>query len=239
MWFDVAVVDDNDKELKELTERIGNVCSRMDISGRLCPFYSGEEFLAANALQRFDIVFMDIYLKGISGIDAARSISSDKSCRFIFMTVSTDHAIEAFALNAAHYLLKPADDDAISEAIQRCIPQPPKKDRVLEIKSGRITVPIPIDKIRYIEVKDKLCMIHTDKERIDTHTALGALCALLDNSIFLRIQQSFAVNMHYIDSFFFDRIVLRNGKEITLSRNNKTELRERYQNFLFHLARGE
>ena len=102
MWFDIAVVDDNEEELKELTERIGNVCSRMNISGRLCPFFSGEEFLAANAVQRFDIAFMDVYLEGISGIETAKSLSPDKSCRFIFMTVSTDHAIEEFALNAAH-----------------------------------------------------------------------------------------------------------------------------------------
>ena len=66
------------------------------------------------------------------------------------MTLSTDHAIEAFALNAAHYLLKPAGDEVITEAIRRCIPEPPKKARVLEIKSGKIDVPINIDKIRYI-----------------------------------------------------------------------------------------
>ncbi len=238
MRLDIAAVDDGE-ELNALVEQIGAVCSEMGVEAMVFPFSSGEAFLSANRARGFDIAFMDVYMKGMNGIETVRSISANTPCRFVFMTVSTEHAIEAFALNAAHYLIKPATDEAIGEALRRCMPSDREKDgNTLEVRTGRFTARVLVNEILFIEVMDKFCAIHTKKERFDTHITLGALYEQLDKNVFIRAQRSFVVNMNYIDSFFFDRIVLKNGKEISLSRNNRAELREHYQSFLFRLARG-
>lgn len=237
MRLRIAVCDDNEDDLKVLCSYLDSVCSDMDIEAFVYTFLTGEELIASNCEKSYDIVFMDIYLKGINGIEAARSISCGDGCRFVFTTVSSEHAVEAFNLNAAHYLCKPLKKEAVAEAIRRCLPVSTKEKRVLEVKSGKELIPIPMDKITYIEVTNKLCTIHTEKNSFQTYSSLNALSEFLDENIFIRAQQSFCVNMRFIDSFFYDHVVMRDGTRIFLSRNSRAMLKDRYQQFLFRLAR--
>ncbi len=181
---------------------------------------------------------MDIYMNGISGIETARDAGLTGQTRFIFTTNSREHALEAFALNAAHYLLKPLTKEAVQEALRRCLPRPgDAESKLLKIKTSLGTVPIPMENILYIEVFNKVCTIHTEKNNFQTYTSLDALFELLDGVSFMKAQRSYIVNMKYIESFYFDHVVLQNGKEIVLSRNSRGELKNQYQQFLFHLAR--
>lgn len=181
---------------------------------------------------------MDIYLGGINGVETARDISRTGRGRFIFTTASREYALEAFALNAAHYLLKPLTKNAVREALGRCLPRhEDEHPKLLEIKTRQGIVPIPMDNIVYIEVLNKICTVHTEKNSFQTYISLDALSELLDSTSFIRAQRSFIVNMKYIESFYFDHIVMHGGKEIVLSRSSRTELKNQYQQFLFHLAR--
>ena len=239
MCLDIAVCDDNEAELAKITEQIHMACSEMNIAAQIRSFRSGEELLASDAVRECGIIFMDIYLGSINGIDAVRSIAPDSSQTVVFITVSTDHAIEAFNLNAAHYLVKPTSVESVSEAIRRCIPNASDENEpVLEIKTGKITVPIPIKTILYIEVMDKYCVIHTDTNTFETRSSLALLYEQLDDRFFMRPQQSYVVNMAAIEKFNFDRILLRGEKDIPLSRKNRAKLQKQYQSFLFRSARG-
>lgn len=240
MELKIAVCDDNEAELAKITEQIRMACSEMNITVRIQSFRSGEEFLASNTVRECGIIFMDIYMGGINGMETVRRLSPDIRCHVIFITTSTDHAIEAFNLNAEHYLVKPTNIESLSEAIRRCIPKCPAENVcVLEIKTGKVTVPIPVKNISYIEVMDKHCAIHTHNNTFMTRSSLALLYEQLDDRLFMKPQQSYVINMAEIEKFNFDRIILRDGKDIPLSRKNKAELQKQYQSFLFRLARGE
>ncbi len=238
--INIAVCDDNETELAKITKQVHTACSEMNIAARIRLFRSGEEFLASNADRECGIIFMDIYLDGINGMDAVRRLASDSLCHVIFITTSTDHAIEAFNLNAAHYLVKPTNIESISEAIKRCIPKGfDKNGSVLEIKTGKVMVSIPIKNILYIEVMDKYCAIHTENGTFKTLSSLASLYERLDDRFFMKPQQSYVINMAAIEKFNFERIILCGGKDIPLSRKKRAELQKQYQSFLFRLARGE
>lgn len=240
MRLDIAVCDDNETERAKITEQVHTACSEMNITAQIRSFRSGEELIASDAVRECSIIFMDIYLAGINGIDTMRRIAPDSSQRVVFITTSTDHAVEAFSLNAAHYLVKPTSIEMVSEAIKRCIPKiSDENGSVLEIKTGKVTVPIPIKNILYIEVMDKYCAIHTDKNTFETRSSLALLYEQLDDRLFMKPQQSYIINMAAIEKFNYDRILLRGGKDIPLSRKNRAELQKQYQSFLFRLARGE
>ena len=91
--------------------------------------------------------------------------------------------------------------------------------------------------IIYIEVFNKISVIHTTGNTLQTYTSLDALFEALGPHMFMRAQRSYIVNMKFIDSFFYDHILLQNRLEIKLSRNNRSILKTQYQNFLFDLAR--
>lgn len=231
----IALCDDETVSRQALQELVRAFGDAQKLEFEIDTFSSGEDFLTS--AQEYDIVFMDIYLTGISGMETVERLGGSEWCQVVFTTTSREHAIEAFGLNAAHYLVKPLTAQAVAEALERCLSrlgQSPGK--ALTVKTGQGTVSVPMDKIIYIEVLDKLCTVHTAKNAFQTYASLDALYEQLDGS-FLRVQRSFVVNMGFIESFLFDRVVMQGGTEIMLSRNNKPVLKKQYQDYLFHLAR--
>lgn len=232
----IALCDDDESALNILKLHIYSFYTRAILAVQIDCFYSGEEYLSTNGL--YDIVFMDIYLPGISGTDVIRETGKGKSHQVVFTTTSREHAVEAFALNAAHYLVKPLTEENIAEALSRCLKRMNAfPTKILEIKTAGGVVPISMSCIIFVEVFNKVSIIHTAKNDIQTYSSLDAIFELLDDNCFLKVQRSFVVNMHYIESFFSDRVVLQNGMEIMLSRSNRAELKNSYQQFLFDLAR--
>lgn len=232
----IALCDDDCAILAFLSQRIQDYCDREHLAVELDCFSGGEELLASP--HSYEIIFMDIYMAGMTGMEAARALASGKSCQIIFITTSREHAVEAFSLNAIHYLLKPLTTEGVEEALKRGLSHLREKPaKVIELKNGQGTVPVPLSGIVYVEVIDKISNVYTQRGVIRVYTPLDAICEQLDDS-FLRVQRSFAVNMHFVESFLFDRVVLRGGVEITLSRSNRAALKTSYQQFLFQLARG-
>lgn len=231
----IALCDDEKNELLLLREMVQAFCEKKRLEAVIDVFSGGEDFLAS--AQRYDILFMDIYLPGMNGMEAAERAGALALQQIVFTTVSREYAVEAFRLNAAHYLTKPLSAQSVAEAMERCLMRLgglPRKSLVIKTNQG--TIPVPMEQIVFIEVLNKLCIVHTAKSDFRTYTSLDALFEQLDDA-FLRAQRSYVVNMRFVESFLFDRVILAGGTEIMLSRSNRTELKRQYQSFLFRLAR--
>ena len=213
----IALCDDDQTTLKELKSYVSAHFAATAYTVQIDFFSCVEDFL--NCRQTYDIVFMDIYYDGMNGMDAVKYMQRTENCQIVFSTASREYAVEAFAVDAALKRM-----NRISE-------------RILEIKTRNATIPIPMANIIYIEVFNKISVIHTTGNTLQTYTSLDALFEALGPHMFMRAQRSYIVNMKFIDSFFYDHILLQNGLEIKLSRNNRSILKTQYQNFLFDLAR--
>lgn len=239
----IALCDDDAASLDSLEKLVRAFCREQGLEAVIDRFGGGEEFLRAEgAGDSYDIVFMDIYLNPgePTGMQLIHSLGDSHGTQVVFVTTSTDHALEAIGLNAAHYLVKPASGENVAEAMRRCLERSQyRPSRMLDIKTGKGTVSIPAESIRYIEVFNKLSVLHTAKGEVKTRASLDSLSELLDEGRFMRAQRSYLVNMSFIDSISFDRLKLKNGAWIMLSRNNRAELKNQYQTFLFRFARGE
>lgn len=159
----IALCDDELLAQQTLLELVETFGEKRKLRFEIDAFASGEDFLAS--AQTYDIVFMDIYLTGISGMAAVERLGGSELCQVVFTTVSLEHAVEAFGLNAAHYLVKPLTAQTVAAAMERCLSrlgQNPEK--FLMVKMGQGVVPVSMGKIVYIEVQDKLCTIHTEKK---------------------------------------------------------------------------
>lgn len=230
----IALCDDEERQLDVLENFLRAYEAEHGLTLTLTRFPSGEALLAAPTT--FSIVFMDIYLDGLPGTEIVRRLGGE--VQVVFITTSREHAIEAFGLGAAHYLLKPVDRAAVWEAMDRCLSRlGANAGSVLHIQTSHGSVPIFASQITYIEVFDKRCIVHTAKQQFQTYTALNTLFEQLDGNRFLRPQRSFVVNMEFIGSFLSGKLILKDGTEISLSRNNRAELKAQYQRFLFDLTR--
>lgn len=232
----VAICDDISEIIDSLHTMLDHYFNDKDIKLEIDRFDCGEAFL--NSPTHYDIVFMDIYLEEMSGLEIVSNYSKLNNSQFVFITTSLDHAIEAFALDATHYLVKPLTPDAVSMAIVRCLSRLQlKSSNFIEVKSLGGVVPISLENITYIEVFNTLSIIHTKSSDIQTYMSLDSLFELLGDRHFIRAQRSYIVNMEFIDMFFFDHVILKNDIKITLSRNTRAELKKQYQQYLFDLAR--
>ena len=93
----IAIVDDIETERALLKMRLERQLSLYGVETEILEFDSSESFLAAEKERHFTVVFLDIYMKGLSGMDAAKELrKTDADCFLIFTTTSTDHALEGF-----------------------------------------------------------------------------------------------------------------------------------------------
>ena len=114
-----AIIDDraDDREIlfRELDSVLREKGYRVD---SIDLFESGEQFLNSFEQGKYDLLFFDIYMDGMNGIQAAAEVRrTDRSVRMVFVTTSNDFAAESYSLRADYYLLKPFVHDDIVKAL--------------------------------------------------------------------------------------------------------------------------
>jgi two-component system, LytTR family, response regulator len=201
---------------------------------------------AAAAIGRLrpDVVFLDIQMPGLSGLEVAAQLEPADAPLLVFVTAFDEHAIQAFDLNAVDYLLKPYDKDRLQRALGRIRERQGQKPGTAAIHSARIQtgpsdrllVPqgeelqlIDVAAIHWLEADDNYVHVHTGQARFILRRTLADLLVQLGERRFARIHKSAAVNIAEIDTlsplFKGDHEVrLRSGAVLRLSRRYKESL---------------
>lgn len=190
-------------------------------------------FTMKNALKRYcyDVIFLDVGIEENEGKRLAEEICEDYRGKLIFVTELCDYAVEAFRLYAVNYLIKPVDYFQICDCFARlsisC------SEACIQVLCGYHKVSIPLKAIEYIESFNNKVIIHTENQEFTTYENLSMLYQELKSACFIQPYRSYIVNMSYIKVLEKDRLLLKNGKELQVSRHRKQEMMERYNQFLF------
>jgi DNA-binding LytR/AlgR family response regulator len=238
--INIAACDSDINDCNVLKSIIHRFCLAQDITVKIDIYSKKDDFLTSIYDSQYDIVFLESDPDGINGIDIVNSLKDVvnlKKTLFIFFSNSPEYAIEAFNLNAVHYLLKPLSSDGVTEAMKRCIIRMNMNcSKFINVTTSHRSISIPIGNIVYIEVINKICTIHTEKNTYETYSTLDSMGKQMDSDLFLRANRSFIVNMNHIEYFHFDHIILSDHTYVSLSRNNRSKLKEQYSYFLRDMA---
>ncbi len=234
--MDIAVVDDE----KAIREHICGLVEEQQPESRIEAYATGEELLTSG--KRFDIVFLDIQMEGMNGIEAARSLREKNAnlgvgdTVLVFVTGIRDYVFDAFDLYAFQYLLKPIDEDKFAEVLERAVREAAKKKerRVLFIKSRNLT--LDQSEILYIESRAKKVEIHTKgaAQAIEIYAAMDELEGQLGEN-FYRCHRAYIVNMDCITEYDGESITLTNGDRVYLTKKKYGEFVKAY---MWHLQNG-
>jgi two-component system LytT family response regulator len=193
-----------------------------------------------------DLVFLDIRLPGVSGIDVLSRVRHTPAV--IFTTAHDQFAVTAFELGAVDYLLKPFGRDRFGKALERARPLLERQvgaataERTREVfsqgpiprlfvrEAGRI-VPITVASIEWLQACDDFVLVHTGGRQYRVNVPLSDLEKRLDPQVFVRVHRSHVVNMDHVASWMpYDgsrfQITLRNGATIMASRQRSRALRD-------------
>lgn len=155
---------------------------------------------------RVDVVFLDISMPSASGLQLAEALHKLKNPpAVVFVTAFSDHAVEAFDVDAVDYLMKPVEparlDQALNKVLARVHPASEGKaavERILVEKGGR-KVLVPVDQIRFIMAKDDYSCLHTEDERYLSPTPLAQFEVKLGEFGFFRVHRRYIVNLACIE----------------------------------------
>jgi two-component system LytT family response regulator len=239
----ILIVDDEElarRKIRRFLEQISSEFSILEVD-------DGLEAYKLILDQKPDLVFLDINMPGLSGIEVVESVLKDDMPAFLFTTAYSEHAIKAFDLNAVDYLLKPFDFHRFKAAYERALIM--KRGTVSPVSQVIPKVPLTRflvrenNQISAIDVKD-ICYFKADDKYIEIYTEdstklirgnLKQLEVDLNSSTFVRIHRSYIMNLSYMDrmesmSHGDYNIHLKNGCVLPLSR--------RYAENLKHLIIG-
>ena len=226
--MNIAVVDDE----KVILDQISGLVRKQMPDCYLESYATGEGLL--EAVKRFDIVFLDIQMDGMDGIEAARRLRKKQDdIVLIFVTGNREYVFDAIDLYAFHYLLKPVDEDKFREVLERAAGEVAKKreKRGLFIKRRNLT--LDQADILYIESRAKKVEIHTDgsKDIIEIYATMEELEGQLGED-FYRCHRAYIVNMAHITEYDNDSITITNGDKIYLTKKKYGDFVKAYMWYL-------
>lgn len=227
----IAVLDDDRQETEALEEALRG----WDPTRRAECFADGAALLAAAKVQPpFTVAFIDIYLPKEDGVEIAKELAvlSPKT-DIVFVTTSRDRAIDAFAVGAVHYLVKPVTTDAIREAFARIAEKWSKKRPLFTVKVGRALRSEFLESVVSISSRDRAVEIELNAgEKFLVNCKVSDLLPQLDER-FLKLRRGFIVNMEYIEHMNAEGCTLRSGETVLFSRKERAFIRGSYSRWVF------
>lgn len=233
----VAICDDDIKELN-IT---GNMCDNyagkhIDYDLRIIPFSSPSELmLHYNERETFDIVLLDIYMPEMSGTKLAHVLKSENNdIQIIFLTTSSAHAIEAFSLHAAHYLVKPFSKELLEDALDRAIISVNKtRNSYVVLKTSEGLQKLNYGDFIYSETEKHVQHIHLSgtkclKVRI---TCCDLFKLLQTDHRFYKCGSTYIINLAKVRGVTAKNILFDNGIQLPMQRRNYKELLERFTSY--------
>ena len=190
---------------------------------QLRTFLSGEDLL--NYDGQIDILFLDIQMKGMDGLETARKLRADKFRGFlIFITVLKEMVFQSFEVQAYDYLVKPVDEKQFGKTMERLYTsmQNASEDSLL-VQQGYERRIVPKDEIVFCEIIDRKIYLNlTSGEVVDYYERIENLESKLD-SHFFRCHRSYLINLKHLKGYKNGTACMDNGKEVPVSRLRSKE----------------
>ena len=238
--MNIALVDDMPREITRLSGIIEEYAAEHHIPMELKTFGSAEELLSGYRPLQYTLIFMDIYMEGMTGVEAVKAIrEKDKETLIVFLTTSTDHAFDALKVHAYQYILKVPERETLKTDMWHVL------DDVVALHSiSEAGITVAIDGNEQSFPFSEIVCVQTDRNYIRimnrhgqtflTRMTFSGMHSLLEqDSRFLQINRGIIINMDYIDTFGNDTCVLLDGLHLPINVREQKKLDQIRRNYVF------
>ncbi len=233
----IAICEDSRADLDLLSREINAVTEKLHLRTDMDCFKNGEALITAiKNGSSYDLLLLDIYLDSMNGLETAQAARALlPKVQTAFLTAYKEFALDAFGLDAVHYLLKPVSGQDIDELFRRFFERTHRPPEVLEIDTGKKTYVFPLARVQKIQSNNKGVDIYLQDIPPPQRIPISFIRVeeQLDPKRFLRISRGLLVHNSYIQRIVKNVCYFRDGTSALISRREKNTVRKKYNDYLF------
>ena len=227
----IAICDDDIRfagKMERLLEECVDSTSNCDV------FLSAEELLKRAEKERYQLYLLDIEMKELSGMEAAKRIRIfDENALIVFVTSYIEKMPEAFDVNAFHYLVKPINEEKVREVITRAVQRLEEHRRFFSLQMKHQNHMMEYDRLKYLESQGRKVCVHTTDGRVyEYYGTLKEALKKLDEKQFVQIHQAYVVNLDKVDRFGKEQLVMQGDENLSISRTYRKIFLSVYQEYV-------
>ena len=214
----VAVVENDAPERAKIHECLSYLEQTEHIAFQITEFSSGTAFIGAYE-PVYDIVFMDIEMPGMDGMETARELrKTDPAVILIFVTNMAQYAIAGYEVDALDFILKPINKYSFAIKVKRAVSRIPKKtEDFISVKTEGEFKNVQVAAVRFLDIDGHYVVYHLTDEELREYTTLKEACGKLKRSFFVFANRSCLVNLFFVTSVSKDSVMLGSDR-IDISR---------------------
>ena len=229
--MNVVICDDELQVLEKLETILKGICSRNNMSLKISKYQSGDRLLfnADEVIKDTDVLLLDVMMPGTDGIQTARRLRElGFEGELIYLSASRDAVFQAFDVRANNYILKTtATQERIEEVFLKAVKSAAeKKDEYLLLTGVGEHRNVPIDRIRYFEIRGRIVTVYYDDTEFEFVSTMGKLENLLWGRGFMRISRSCIIALRHVESFAYESVTTTRGETLPVGRKYYKALKE-------------
>lgn len=222
----IAIVDDEKSVVDFIFKLVSGYCEYKKLTYKIYTYFDGVELI--NSKVKFDIIFLDVEMRVMNGIETAQHIrKKDVNVSIVYMTSYTDYWRRAYKVHAFDFIVKPVDKNSIDLVMDDFLLTVYNQNTArVSFNSSKGLVLLNMNEIRYFYIRDKkkLEISTTLKGDFIIKENLGDVYEKLDKDQFYMPHRCCIVNLEFVKSVTSDRlIILDNGDYLPLSQRKKDE----------------
>lgn len=225
--FCVAICDDEEVVCQGIESYLEPYINDKGICVRT--FQSGEAlYEAISQGESFDLIFLDIELEVLDGIAVGQKIREElcnETVHIVFISGKQKYAMELFALRPLHFLTKPFTKRQVTEVVKKAMDLSVIYKDFFEFQIEQRLHRVRYGEILYFESRVRKIILHTEREAYEFYGKLKDI-EEKNHDRFLRIHQSFMVNLLYVEHYEYNRVILFNGDSLPISESYRTPVKE-------------
>lgn len=233
----IAICDDEQRFIDDLRTALDEIVMQESEDIDVETYIEGSRFIEElESGKRFDLIFMDIMMPDIDGIEIGyfiREKLKDNITQLVYISSENKYAMRLFKVQPLDFIIKPIEIQEIKFVIKKAIDLTTRSNKYFVFYNNRGIVRVPFKEIIYFESVKRDVYVCTQNEKYKINETLNSLYDKVKDNDFVFSHRSFLVNFNYVRNIMGNFIILSNGEEIPMSKSKKEEVFKKCMTSLF------